>query len=88
MPFAPHCVVSPIGTMASAHVCATVPNFLACEWHWINHPDYWKGWVKEGEIIEKGHVTLSDRAGHRCGDERRGREEGADSGTTWFEANA
>ena len=58
IPFAPHCVVSPVGTMASAHVCATVPNFLVCEWHWINHPDLWKGWVKEGEIIEKGHIAI------------------------------
>ncbi|MBV9034494.1 MAG: mandelate racemase/muconate lactonizing enzyme family protein, partial [Acidobacteriaceae bacterium] len=30
VPFAPHCVVSPIGTMASAHVCASIPNFLVC----------------------------------------------------------
>jgi L-alanine-DL-glutamate epimerase-like enolase superfamily enzyme len=23
----------------------------------------WKGWVKEGEIIEKGYVTVPDRPG-------------------------
>ncbi|MDE3198317.1 MAG: mandelate racemase/muconate lactonizing enzyme family protein [Acidobacteriota bacterium] len=63
IPFAPHCVVSPVGTMASAHVCASVPNFLVCEWHWINHRDMWKGWVKEGEIIEKGFITIPDRPG-------------------------
>ena len=26
VPFAPHCVVSPIGLMASCHTCAAVPN--------------------------------------------------------------
>ena len=39
VPFAPHCVMSPIGTMASAHVCAAVPNFLVLEWHWIDRLD-------------------------------------------------
>src|SRR6218665_3407287 len=28
IPFAPHNVSSPIGTLASAHVCAAIPNFL------------------------------------------------------------
>jgi galactonate dehydratase len=63
IPFAPHCVVSPVGTMASAHVCAAVPNFLVCEWHWVNRPDLWKNWVKEGEIIEKGFISIPDRPG-------------------------
>ena len=27
--------------MASAQVCATVPNFLVLEFHWFNR-DYWK----------------------------------------------
>ncbi|WP_321474991.1 mandelate racemase/muconate lactonizing enzyme family protein [uncultured Paludibaculum sp.] len=41
VPFAPHCVVSPIGTMASCHVCAAVPNFLVLEWHWISRLQLW-----------------------------------------------
>jgi L-alanine-DL-glutamate epimerase-like enolase superfamily enzyme len=40
IPFAPHNVSSPIGTLASAHVCASVPNFLVLEWHWNERP-YW-----------------------------------------------
>ena len=28
VPVAPHCVVSPIGMMSTAHMCATIPNFL------------------------------------------------------------
>ncbi|HEY3443535.1 MAG TPA: mandelate racemase/muconate lactonizing enzyme family protein [Paludibaculum sp.] len=63
VPVAPHCVVSPIGTMASAHVCAAIPNFLVLEWHWISRLAVWKNFVKEGEIIEKGFITLPDRAG-------------------------
>ncbi len=63
VPFAPHCVVSPIGTMASCHVCAAVPNFLVLEWHWIQRLDLWRNFVKEGEIIDKGFVTLTDRPG-------------------------
>src|SRR5215472_1800451 len=30
VPVAPHCVVSPIGVMATAHACTTFPNFLFC----------------------------------------------------------
>lgn len=63
VPMAPHCVVSPIGTMASAHVCAAIPNFLVLEWHWISRLAYWKSFVKEGEIIEKGYITPPDRPG-------------------------
>jgi galactonate dehydratase len=62
-PFAPHCVVSPIGTMASCHVCAAVPNFLVLEWHWISRLELWRNFVREGDIIEKGFVTLPERPG-------------------------
>ena len=40
VPLAPHNVCGPLGTMASAHVCASIPNFLVMEWHWIDYP----GW--------------------------------------------
>jgi L-alanine-DL-glutamate epimerase-like enolase superfamily enzyme len=63
IPFAPHCVVSPVGYMASCHVCAAVPNFMVLEWHWISRLKLWKEFVKEGEIIEKGFVTVTDRPG-------------------------
>ncbi|WP_263418167.1 mandelate racemase/muconate lactonizing enzyme family protein [Terriglobus albidus] len=63
IPFAPHCVVSPIGQMASAHVCASIPNFLVCEWHWIDNLDTWKSFVQEGEIIQKGYITVTDKPG-------------------------
>lgn len=63
VPVAPHCVVSPIGTMASAHVCAAIPNFLVLEWHWIERLDLWREFVKEGEIIQKGFIEVTDRPG-------------------------
>jgi galactonate dehydratase len=63
VPFAPHCVVSPIGTMASCHVCAAVPNFLALEWHWFRRQQQWKEFVKEGEIVEKGYIAVPERPG-------------------------
>jgi galactonate dehydratase len=88
IPFAPHCVVSPIGTMASAHVCASIPNFLVCEWHWISRMDYWKGWVKEGEIIDKGYITVSDRPGIGVEMNEEVARRAQIPGTTWFEANA
>lgn len=63
VPVAPHCVVSPIGYMASCHVCAAIPNFLVLEWHWITRLQAWKDFVKEGDIIEKGWVNITDRPG-------------------------
>ena len=59
IPFAPHNVASPIGTMASAHVCATIPNFLVIEFHWL-HRDYWTTIIKDKEdIIKNGYITRS-----------------------------
>jgi galactonate dehydratase len=85
VPFAPHCVVSPIGTMASAHVCASIPNFLVCEWHWINHVDLWKDFVKEGEIIQKGYITVPDRPGIGVEMNDAAARKAQVPGTPWFE---
>jgi len=55
----PHNISSPIGTMASAHLCAALPNFLVLEHHGIEVP-FWEalalGW--DGPIIEEGHIHL------------------------------
>lgn len=87
VPVAPHCVVSPIGTMATAHVCASIPNFLVCEWHWINFRDLWKNWVKEGEIIQKGYVTVTDKPGIGVEMNEEVARKAQIPGTTWFETN-
>jgi len=86
IPVAPHCVVSPIGVMATAHACTTFPNFLACEWHWINHLDLWKSWVREGEIIVNGYVTPTDKPGLGVEMDEEVAKKAQIPGTPWFEA--
>ena len=85
MPFAPHNVSSPIGTLASAHVCATVPNFLVLEFHWL-HRDYWTTIIQEKtDIIRDGFIHLDGRPGIGVElDEEVGRQYQV-PGTTWFE---
>jgi len=85
-PFAPHCVVSPIGYMASCHVCAAVPNFLVLEWHWISRLQLWKDFVKEGEIIEKGFVTITDRPGIGVEMNDEAVKKALMPGSKWFDA--
>ena len=85
MPFAPHNVSSPIGTMASAHVCASVPNFLVLEFHWL-HRDYWSTIVAEKEdIIKDGYITLSGRPGIGLELDEDVARAHQYPGTTWFE---
>jgi galactonate dehydratase len=86
VPVAPHCVVSPIGTMASAHMCAAIPNFLILEWHWIQRLELWKNFVQEGEIIEKGFVTLPDRPGIGVTMNEEAAKKAQVANTPWFEA--
>src|ERR1700730_666617 len=40
MPIAPHNISSPVGTLATAHFCAAIPNFLALEFHASDVP-FW-----------------------------------------------
>jgi galactonate dehydratase len=87
-PFAPHCVVSPVGYMASCHVCAAVPNFLVLEWHWIQRLPLWKSFVKEGEIIERGYVTITDRPGIGVEMDEAAARKAQAPNTPWFEPGA
>jgi galactonate dehydratase len=85
VPVAPHAVTSPIGMMATAQVCAAIPNFLAQEWHWIDSPDLWRNWVKEGEIIQQGFITLPDRPGIGVEMNDDAARKAQVPGTPWFE---
>jgi galactonate dehydratase len=85
VPVAPHAVTSPIGMMASAHVCAAIPNFLVQEWHWIDSLALWRNWVKEGEIIQKGYITPPDRPGLGVEMNDEGARKAQVAGTPWFE---
>lgn len=81
---APHCVVSPIGTMASCHVCAAIPNFVALEWHWIRNLQLWRKFAQEGEIIDKGFITVPDRPGIGVEMDEEAARAAQIPGTTWF----
>jgi L-alanine-DL-glutamate epimerase-like enolase superfamily enzyme len=85
IPFAPHNVASPIGTMASAHVCASVPNFLVLEFHWL-HRDYWTTITAEKEdIIKNGYIRVSERPGIGVELDETVARAYQSPGTTWFE---
>lgn len=64
LPFAPHNVSGPIGTLAMAHVCAAIPNFHILEFHGMDL-DYWEHLVtyEAGAIIKNGVISLSDAPG-------------------------
>ncbi len=85
VPVAPHGVTSPIGMMATAQVCAAIPNFLVQEWHWIDSLDLWRNWVKEGEIIEKGFIALPERPGIGVEMNEDVARKAQVPGTPWFE---
>jgi galactonate dehydratase len=63
VPLAPHNVCGPLGTMASAHVCASIPNFLVLEWHWIDYPGWDQFAVGDQPVIQDGHVVLTEQPG-------------------------
>ncbi|MCC7175026.1 MAG: mandelate racemase/muconate lactonizing enzyme family protein [Bryobacterales bacterium] len=88
IPMAPHAQASPIGTMASCHVMAAIPNALVLEWHW-SHPaprlTRWRQYVKEGEIIEKGHITVPDRPGIGLEMDDAACRKMVRPGTAWFD---
>jgi galactonate dehydratase len=85
VPVAPHAVTSPIGMMATAQVCAAIPNFLVQEFHWIDSLDLWRNWVKEGEIIDKGYITIPERAGLGVEMNDDGARKAQVPGTPWFQ---
>jgi len=64
-PFAPHMVASFLGCMASAHVCASVPNFLILEWQSYFHTDpMFKEIIHyDGEWVKNSFITVSEKPG-------------------------
>jgi gluconate/galactonate dehydratase len=55
-----HNISGPVGTMFSAHVCATIPNFLALEWHGASVPFFDE---LCGVIIDRGFIAMSEAPG-------------------------
>ena len=59
----PHCMTSPIGTLAAAHVCAAVPNFLALEFH-CRPISWWNDCVVSGApLIQRGYIRVPEAPG-------------------------
>jgi galactonate dehydratase len=62
MPVSPHGPASPIGNVAAAHVCATIPNFQILEFA-FGETEWRPELIDPPEQIDKGYLTLSDRPG-------------------------
>jgi L-alanine-DL-glutamate epimerase-like enolase superfamily enzyme len=63
VPFAPHCIASPLGLMAAAHVCAALPNHLCLEFHGSDVP-FWGDLITGPKpLIERGSVLIPDAPG-------------------------
>jgi galactonate dehydratase len=63
MLLAPHNTSSPVGTIASVHVCATLPNFLVLEYHGDWRP-WWSDIIHHDKpIIQGGAIAVPEAPG-------------------------
>ena len=64
IPIAPHNIGSPVGTLATAHFCAAIPNFLVLEFH-ASHVPFWNDLVEglEKPLIENGFIKVPEKPG-------------------------
>ncbi len=64
MPVAPHNISSPVGTLAAAHFCGSIPNFLALEFHASDVP-FWNDLVDglPKPIVHHGFIQLPEKPG-------------------------
>jgi galactonate dehydratase len=58
----PHNIGSPVATVATAHVGATVPNFYGLEYHAREVP-WWEDLVVGDDLIQDGTMTVPDAPG-------------------------
>lgn len=87
VPFAPHMVASLLGAMASAHVCASVPNFMILEWQIYFHKNpMFKEIVDfdESQVVD-GHLVLSEKPGIGVEINEEGMRKYAQEGVPFFE---
>jgi len=61
IPVALHDVSSPLATVAAAHVAASIPHFLALEYH-SRDVDWWPDLV-EGPVIDDGSIAVPEKPG-------------------------
>jgi len=64
LPFAPHNVSGPIGTVAAAHLCAALANFTVLEYHALD-VTYFEDLATfaGGPVVRDGHVYLTEAPG-------------------------
>jgi L-alanine-DL-glutamate epimerase-like enolase superfamily enzyme len=62
VPVTPHNVSSPVGTVASAHACATVPNAFVLEWH-ARDVEWWDDLYEGEALIQNGELKVPEGPG-------------------------
>jgi gluconate/galactonate dehydratase len=80
---APHCIASPLGLMAAAHLCATAPNFVALEFHGQDVP-FWNALVSGPALIQNGCVGMTEQPGWGLELNEAAAREYARPGEPWF----
>lgn len=63
IPMAPHNNSGPLSTLADSHVCASIPNFLALEFHRVGDKTWDDTLLTESPLIQNGYVLLPDAPG-------------------------
>lgn len=82
IPFSPHNICSPVGTMACAHLGAAIPNFSVLEYHALE-VGWWDDLIMRDEpVIQDGYIEIPELPGLGVElDEDVAREHLADPGT-------
>ncbi|MCZ6681107.1 MAG: mandelate racemase/muconate lactonizing enzyme family protein [Candidatus Poribacteria bacterium] len=62
MSIAPHNMASTITAIAAVHICSTIPNFLALEYHSHNIP-LWSKMLDLKDPIQQGYISVPDGPG-------------------------
>lgn len=62
MSIAPHNMTSTVTAIAAAHICATIPNFLALEYHSHDIP-LWSEMLDLKDPIQEGYIAVPDGPG-------------------------
>jgi len=63
IPMAPHNNSGPLSTLADCHVCASIPNFLALEFHRMGDQTWDDILLTEKPLIQNGYVVMPDAPG-------------------------
>ena len=83
---APHCIASALGTMASVHLCAAIPNFVALEFHGQDVPFYNDIISASGEpLIRNGRIPVPETPGLGVELNEDAARQYALAGEGWFE---